>query len=92
MGSQERAAYDACAAALELAFASGELSVGARGWRTKRVDIVNRWLTGRPEIPVSSPADGARRERHLARAASAPNASTRGRTAGRVSGHGWPAA
>ena len=51
MGSQERAAYDACAAALELAFASGELSVGARGWRTKRVDIVNRWLTGRPEIP-----------------------------------------
>src|SRR5689334_19916565 len=44
MGSQERAAYDACAAALELAFASGELSVGARGWRTKRVNIVNRWL------------------------------------------------
>jgi hypothetical protein len=30
MGSQERAAYDACAAALELAFASGELSVGAQ--------------------------------------------------------------
>ena len=47
MGSQERAAYDACAAALELAFASGELSVGGRGWRTKRADIVNRWLTGR---------------------------------------------
>ncbi len=46
MGAQERAAYDACAAALELAFASGELSAGARGWRTKRVDIVNRWLTG----------------------------------------------
>src|SRR5262245_55245642 len=44
MGSQERAAYDACAAALELAFASGELSVGARGWRTRRLDIVNRWL------------------------------------------------
>jgi len=58
MGSQERAAYDACAAALELAFASGELSAGARGWRTKRVDIVNRWLTGRTEIPVSPPADG----------------------------------
>jgi hypothetical protein len=59
MGSQERAAYDACAAALELAFASRELSVGARGWRTKRADIVNRWLTDRPEIPVSSPTDGA---------------------------------
>jgi hypothetical protein len=58
MGSQERAAYDACAAALELAFASGELTAGARGWRTKRVDIVNRWLTGRTEIPVSPPADG----------------------------------
>jgi hypothetical protein len=55
MGSQERAAYDACAAALEIAFASGELSVGARGWRTKRVDIVNRWLTGRPEISVAPP-------------------------------------
>ena len=47
MGSQERAAYDACAAALELAFASGELCVGSRGWRTKRADLVNRWLTGR---------------------------------------------
>ncbi len=58
MGSQERAAYDACAAALELAFASGELSAGARGWRTKRVDIVNRWLTDHPEITVSPPADG----------------------------------
>jgi hypothetical protein len=47
MGPQERAAYDACAAALELAFASGELCVGIRGWRTKRAELVNRWLTGR---------------------------------------------
>ena len=46
MGPQERAAYDACAAALELAFASGELCVGTRGWRTKRADLVNRWLAG----------------------------------------------
>jgi hypothetical protein len=46
MGSAERAAYDACAAALELAFASAELSAGTRGWRTKRSQIVNRWLTG----------------------------------------------
>jgi hypothetical protein len=45
MGPQERAAYDACAAALELAFAAGELIAGVRGWRTKRVDLVNRWLT-----------------------------------------------
>jgi hypothetical protein len=49
MGVQERAAYDACAAAIELAFASGELTVGSRGWRTKRVDLVNRWLTGHSE-------------------------------------------
>ena len=68
MGSQERAAYDACAAALELAFASGELSAGARGWRTKRVDIVNRWLTGRPARSQRPGRTGRRhaRERHLA--------------------------
>jgi hypothetical protein len=59
MGSQERGAYDACAAALELAFASGTLSVGARGWRTKRVEIVNRWLTGRPEISWPAPGDAS---------------------------------
>jgi hypothetical protein len=67
MGPQERAAYDACAAALELAFASGELCVGARGWRTRRMDIVNRWLTGRPDASeglldgtdVALGADGA---------------------------------
>ena len=63
MGPQERAAYDACAAAIELAFASGELSVGARGWRTKRVDLVNRWLTGRSEAVAAS---GAGRRRHRA--------------------------
>src|SRR5580692_6268641 len=57
MGSQERAAYDACAAALELAFASGELSAGARGWRTKRVDIVNRWLTGQCFSGGTTPPD-----------------------------------
>ena len=56
MGVQERAAYDSCAAALELAFASGELSAGSRGWRGKRADLVNRWLTGRQEASVSRPA------------------------------------
>jgi len=61
MGPQERAAYDACAAALELAFASGELCVGTRGWRTKRADLVNRWLTrgvvsgGRPPQGTNPP-------------------------------------
>jgi hypothetical protein len=58
MGAQERAAYDACAAAVELAFASGELVAGARGWRGKRVDIVNRWLTGRPGISLPPPPGG----------------------------------
>jgi hypothetical protein len=48
MGPQERAAYDACAAALELAFAAGELRPGARSWRIKRTDLVNRWLTATP--------------------------------------------
>jgi hypothetical protein len=56
MGSQERAAYDSCAAALELAFASGELTVGGRGWRIKRADLVNRWLTGRTEDAAFPPA------------------------------------
>ena len=63
MGPQERAAYDACAAALELAFASGELCVGSRGWRTKRADLVNRWLTGGvypggDDPPQTPPAHG----------------------------------
>jgi hypothetical protein len=63
MGPQERAAYDACAAALELAFASGELCAGSRGWRTKRADLVNRWLTGGAysggdDPPQTPPAHG----------------------------------
>jgi hypothetical protein len=56
MGPHERGAYDACAAALELAFASGELCVGARGWRTSRMELVNRWLTGRSSGPPPRPA------------------------------------
>src|SRR6266702_4463268 len=80
MGSQERAAYDACAAALELAFASGVLSVGARGWRIKRVEIVNRWLTGRPaEDPDSGTETGQSHD------------GTPGNESW-VSGRGWPAA
>jgi len=58
MGSQERAAYDACAAALELAFACVELVPGARGWRIKRADLVNRWLTGRIEVAACPPTPG----------------------------------
>jgi hypothetical protein len=57
MGPKERGAYDACAAALELAFASGELSAGTRGWRTRRTELVNRWLTNRSDGGVISPGD-----------------------------------
>ena len=46
MGSNERAAYDACAAALELAITSGEIRVGVSGWKIKRAALVDRWLTG----------------------------------------------
>jgi hypothetical protein len=71
MGPQERAAYDACAAAIELAFASGELVVGARGWRIKRAELVNRWLTGRNEAVLLTPGD-----RLVLDAGAAPGAET----------------
>ena len=45
MGPEERAAYDACAAAIELAVAAGEVRVGLSGWKTKRAALVERWLT-----------------------------------------------
>jgi hypothetical protein len=56
MGPRERAAYEACAAALELAFTAGELVTGARGWRTKRLDLINRWLTGPESVTQSTRA------------------------------------
>jgi hypothetical protein len=48
MGPDERAAYDACAAAVELAIASGELSCGSRGWKAKRAALIDRWITTPP--------------------------------------------
>ena len=51
MGQQERAAYDACAAAIELAVAGGDLRVGVSGWKTKRATLVERWLTRPTEEP-----------------------------------------
>jgi hypothetical protein len=45
MGPAERAAYEACAAALELAVAADEIKPGVSGWRTGRTDITDRWLT-----------------------------------------------
>ena len=51
MGQQERAAYDACAAAIELAVAASDLRVGVSGWKTKRAALVERWLTRPTEEP-----------------------------------------
>ncbi len=50
MGPDERAAYDACAAAVELAIASGELTCGSRGWKAKRAALIDRWLTTPPPV------------------------------------------
>jgi len=51
MGPDERAAYDACAAALELAVAARELKVGVSGWKSKRAGLVERWLTRPSNAP-----------------------------------------
>ena len=51
MGPDERAAYDACAAAVELAVAAQELKVGASGWKTRRAALVERWLTRPGGVP-----------------------------------------
>jgi hypothetical protein len=64
MGPDERAAYDACAAAVELAIASSELSSGARGWRAKRAALIDRWLTTPPPTPVAR--EGGRHPAHHA--------------------------
>jgi hypothetical protein len=55
-GAEEQAAYEACAAALELAVAAGELKVGASGWKTKRATLVDRWLMA--PTPVSQSESG----------------------------------
>jgi hypothetical protein len=51
MGRDERAAYDACAAAIELAVAARELKVGVSGWKTRRAGLVERWLTRTDSAP-----------------------------------------
>jgi hypothetical protein len=51
MGPEERAAYDACAAGLELAVAARELKVGVSGWKSKRAGLVERWLTRPSNAP-----------------------------------------
>lgn len=51
MGPDEYAAYESCAAALELAQGSGELRAGQRGATGRRAGLVERWLTQpRPEL------------------------------------------
>jgi hypothetical protein len=51
MGPDERAAYDACGAAIELAVAAQDLKVGVSGWKTKRAALVERWLTRPTDDP-----------------------------------------
>jgi hypothetical protein len=51
MGPDERSAYDACAAAIELAVAARELKVGVSGWKTRRAGLVERWLTRTDSAP-----------------------------------------
>jgi hypothetical protein len=51
MGPDERAAYDSCAAAIELAVAARELKVGVSGWKTRRAALVERWLTRTADGP-----------------------------------------
>jgi hypothetical protein len=51
MGREERAAYDACAAAIELAVVARELKVGVSGWKGKRAALVERWLTRPSNAP-----------------------------------------
>jgi len=43
-GPEEQVAYEACAAAIELAITAGDIKVGASGWKTKRASMVDRWL------------------------------------------------
>src|SRR5579859_369286 len=45
MGPAERGAYHACGAAIELALTADLLRPGVTGWRTRRAELVNRWLT-----------------------------------------------
>jgi hypothetical protein len=53
MGPDERAAYDASAAAIELAVAASELKVGVSGWKTRRAILVESWLTRPTNDPGS---------------------------------------
>jgi hypothetical protein len=51
MGPDERAAYDSCAAAIEMAVAAREIKVGVSGWKTRRAALVERWLTRTADGP-----------------------------------------
>jgi hypothetical protein len=76
MGPDERAAYDACAAAVELAIASGDFACGSRGWKARRAALVDRWLTTPP--PARDGQGGGREAqagRHRAGAHHAPGVS-----------------
>jgi hypothetical protein len=50
-GPEEQSAFEACAAAVEIAIAAQDIKVGASGWKTRRAALVDRWLT------MSQPGD-----------------------------------
>jgi hypothetical protein len=50
-GPEEQSAYEACAAALEIAIAAHDIKAGASGWKSRRAALVDRWLT------MSQPGD-----------------------------------
>jgi hypothetical protein len=75
MGPDERAAYDSCAAAVELAMASGEISYGHRGWKARRTALTDRWLTAAPPAGGPRVSRGGREGKHRAGAHHAPGVS-----------------
>ncbi len=50
-GPEEQSAYEACAAAVEIAIAAHDIKAGASGWKSRRASLVDRWLT------MSQPGD-----------------------------------
>jgi hypothetical protein len=78
MGPDERSAYDACAAAVELAIASGDIACGSRGWKARRTALIDRWLTTPPPArdgQAGPPSREGQAGRHRAGAHHAPGVS-----------------
>lgn len=44
-GMEEACAYEACSAAIEMSLAAGDFTVGGKGWKTRRRQVVDTWLS-----------------------------------------------